>query len=314
LLYVALERQLGAIAPLRYSCSVAVLAGPPLSIAGSGFEQAKKLKEAALESSGDRLVHVRLDQRKQGIIAHATINNARHLNAMNSALMEAFVDAMAQLATDERLRAVVLTGAGRKAFIAGADINEMAAIESAAQATVFITRLHRCCDAIRDLPVPVIARIQGFTFGAGLEIAAACDVRIAADAALFGMPEVKLGIPSVIEAALLPMLVGWGRAREIMLLGETFTANEALEWGLVERVVPAAALDEAIEAWIGRLLTSMPRAVRLQKRLIRQWEGLPLAAAIQAGIEAFARAYETDEPAVATREFLATQKARKKTS
>jgi enoyl-CoA hydratase/carnithine racemase len=313
LLYVALERQLGAIAPLRYSCSVAVLAGPALSIAGSGFEQAKKLTEAALESSGDRLVHVRLDQRKQGIIAHATINNARHLNAMNSALMEAFVDVMAQLATDERLRAVVLTGAGRKAFIVGADINEMAAIESAAQATVFITRLHRCCDAIRDLPVPVIARIQGFTFGAGLEIAAACDVRIAADAALFGMPEVKLGIPSVIEAALLPMLVGWGRAREIMLLGETFTANEALEWGLVERVVPAAALDEAIEAWIGRLLTSMPRAVRLQKRLIRQWEGLPLAAAIQAGIEAFARAYETDEPAVAMREFLATQKARKKT-
>ena len=266
-----------------------------------------------MESADDRLVHVRLDEREQGVVAHATINNAGHLNAMNSALMQAFVDAMARLATDERLRAVVLTGAGRKAFIVGADINEMAAIESAAQATAFITRLHRCCHAIRDLPVPVIARIQGFTFGAGLEIAAACDVRIAADAAVFGMPEVKLGIPSVIEAALLPMLVGWGRAREIMLLGETFAAHEALQWGLVERVVPAASLDGAIEAWIGRLLTSKPRAVRLQKRLIRQWEGLPLAAAVEAGIEAFARAYETDEPAVAMREFLATQKVRNKT-
>jgi len=279
----------------------------------AAFEQAKNLRKQKLESADDRLVHVRLDEREQGVVAHATINNAGHLNAMNSALMQAFVDAMAQLATDERLRAVVLTGAGRKAFIVGADINEMAAIESAAQATAFITRLHRCCQAIRDLPVPVIARIQGFTFGAGLEIAAACDVRIAADAAVFGMPEVKLGIPSVIEAALLPMLVGWGRAREIMLLGETFAAHEALQWGLVERVVPAASLDGAIEAWIGRLLTSKPRAVRLQKRLIRQWEGLPLAAAVEAGIEAFARAYETDEPAVAMREFLATQKVRNKT-
>jgi len=276
------------------------------------FEQAKNLRKQKLESADDRLVHVRLDEREQGVVAHATINNAGHLNAMNSALMQAFVDAMAHLATDERLRAVVLTGAGRKAFIVGADINEMATIESAAQATAFITRLHRCCQAIRDLPVPVIARIQGFTFGAGLEIAAACDIRIAADAAVFGMPEVKLGIPSVIEAALLPMLVGWGRAREIMLLGETFDAHEALQWGLVERVVPAASLDGAIEAWIGRLLTSKPRAVRLQKRLIRQWEGLPLAAAVEAGIEAFARAYETDEPAVAMREFLAAQKARNK--
>jgi len=210
------------------------------------------------------------------------------------------------------LRAVVLTGDGPKAFIVGADINEMAAIDSADRARAFITLLHRCCDAIRTFPVPVIARINGYCFGAGLEIAAACDARIASDAALFGMPEVKLGIPSVIEAALLPLLVGWGRAREIMLLGEAFTANEALTWGLVERAVPASALDAAVEAWIGRLLTSRPRAVRLQKRLIRQWEDLPLGAAIEAGIDAFAAAYETDEPAAAMREFLAAQKSRRR--
>ena len=138
---------------------------------------------------------------------------------------------------------MVLAGAGPKSFIVGADINEMAGINNAEQARAFITRLHQCCDAIRNLPVPVIARIHGYCFGGGLEIAAACDVRIASDAASFGMQEVKLGIPSVIEAALLPTLVGWGRAREIMLLGETFTAAEALAWRLVERVVPAAALD-----------------------------------------------------------------------
>ena len=133
------------------------------------------------------------------------------------------------------------------------------------------------------------------------------------EAATFGMQEVKLGIPSVIEAALLPTLVGWGRAREIMLLGETFSAATALEWRLVEHVVPAAALDDAVETWIGKLLTSAPRAVRLQKRLIRRWEDLPLADAVRAGIDAFAEAYATDEPAAAMREFLAAQKRKRST-
>jgi enoyl-CoA hydratase len=280
---------------------------------GTGLELHWEGWEAPLESSDDRQVHVRLDERPGGTVAHVTLGNARNLNAINRALMGEFIDTMARLATDERLRAAVLTGAGPKAFIVGADIGEMADIASGAQATAFITLLHRCCDSVRAFPVPVIARIQGYAFGAGLEMAASCDVRIATDTALLGMPEVKLGIPSVIEAALLPMLVGWGRAREIMFFGETFTAGEALEWGLVERVVPASALDEAIGAWLGKLLTSAPRAVRSQKRLMRQWENQPLAAAVQAGIEAFAAAYGTDEPAVAMREFLAARKARKRT-
>jgi enoyl-CoA hydratase len=275
-----------------------------------------------LDSAGDKQVLLRRDERSQGIVAqgviaqgvvaYVTINNPHKLNAMNGALMGALTDTMAELAADERLRAVVLTGAGPKSFIVGADINEMASIAGAAAAKAFITRLHRCCAAIRDCPVPVIARIQGYAFGAGLEIAASCDVRIASDAATFGMPEVKLGIPSVIEAALLPTLVGWGRAREIMYLGEKFSAADALTWRLVEHVVPAATLDAAVEAWIGKLMTSMPGAVRQQKRVMRQWEDLPLSAAIAAGIEAFAAAYGSDVPADAMREFLAAQKARKK--
>ena len=136
---------------------------------------------------------------------------------------------------------MVLTGAGDTAFIVGADIGEMAAIANGESARAFITRLHGCCDAIRNFPVPVIARIAGYCFGAGLEIASACDLRIASETASFGMQEVKLGIPSVIEAALLPSLVGWGRAREIMLLGEKFSAADALAWGLLERVAPAGS-------------------------------------------------------------------------
>ncbi len=265
-----------------------------------------------MPSSGQPKVHVGLEERPQGVVATVTIDNARALNAMSGATMDQLVAAMTELAGEEHLRAVVLTGAGPKAFIVGADINEMASIADADQARAFITRLHRCCDAIRNLPVPVIARIQGYCFGGGLEIAAACDVRIASDAASFGMQEVKLGIPSVIEAALLPTLIGWGRAREIMLLGETFTAADALAWRLVERVAPAASLDAAVEDWIGRLLTSKPQAVRLQKRLIRRWEDLPLSAAIAAGINTFAAAYATDEPQTAMREFLAGQSARKR--
>jgi enoyl-CoA hydratase len=261
-------------------------------------------RELALESADIRQVQMRLDDRKQGRVAYVTIDNARRLNVMNGALMDALAETMAKLASDEALRAVVLTGAGPKAFTAGADINEMATIESAAQARPFITRLHRCCDAVRNLPVPVIARIHGYCFGGGLELAAACDVRIASETATFGMQEVKIGIPSVIEAALLPALIGWGRTREILYLGETFSAADALAWRLVEHVVPAAALDQAVEEWVGRLLTSAPRAVRLQKRLIRQWEDLSLSGAIAVGIDAFAASYETDEPITTMRAFL----------
>ena len=230
-------------------------------------------------------------------VATVTISNERRLNTMNRALMTEFVAAVDTLARDPALRAIVLTGAGERAFVAGADIKEMAAIGEPTGARAFISQVHACCDAVRRVPVPVIARIQGFCFGAGLELAASCDLRIVADTATFGMPEVRLGIPSVVEAALLPSLVGWGRTRQMLLLGAPFDAASALAWGLVEAVVPPAGLDAAVEAWLGQLLEATPSAVRLQKALIRAWEDLPLRAAVQAGIDSFASAFETDEPA-----------------
>lgn len=227
--------------------------------------------------------------------AYVTIANERKLNTLNSPLMEDFIEAIQALAGDESLRAVVLTGSGERAFVGGADINEMASLD-AVSARAFIARLHRCCEALRQLAVPVIARIQGYALGAGLEIAAACDLRIAADTAIFGMPEVKLGIPSVIEAALLPSLIGWGRTRQILLLGENFTAAEAAQWGLVESVVPNQALDTSVERWVEAIRRAGSRAVRLQKKLIRAWEDVPLREAIMTGIDAFVAAWDTDEP------------------
>jgi enoyl-CoA hydratase len=261
-------------------------------------------------------IAVRIDQRNADTrVAYLTITNEPKLNTLDSAMMEEFLAALQELTRDEGLRAVVLTGAGTKAFIGGADIHEMSQLD-ATSGRAFITLLHRCCDALRELPVPVIARINGYALGAGLEIAAACDLRIAADTARFGMPEVKLGIPSVIEAALLPALIGWGRTRHLLLLGETITSAEAFQWGLIEMVVPlskfysSAALDEAVEVWVSSILKAGPRAIRLQKKLIRRWEDLPLSDAVRAGVDAFAAAWETDEPRRMMQEFLADRARR----
>jgi enoyl-CoA hydratase/carnithine racemase len=258
-------------------------------------------------------IETRLDQRSGGLIAFVTVDNASRLNSMSSALMDEFVERLSELAASADLRALVLTGAGDRAFIGGADIREMSALSNADEARRFITRLHKCCDAVRAIPVPTIARINGFTLGGGLEIAVSCDVRVAAESAVFGMPEVRLGIPSVIEAALLPTLVGWGRARQIVLFGENFSAQDALSWGLIERMVSAAELDEAVDQWIDQALACPPGAVRLQKQLIRQWEDMPLRQAIQAGIDSFTAAVRSGEPATAMRTFLERQRARKAT-
>lgn len=136
-----------------------------------------------MASSSSKQIDVRLEERAEGRIATAVIDNPARLNAMNAALMDEFVAAMAELAGDEALRAVVLTGAGERAFVGGADIDEMAALGGPDAARAFIGRVHAACDAVRALPVPVIARIQGFCFGAGLELAASCDLRVAAETA-----------------------------------------------------------------------------------------------------------------------------------
>jgi enoyl-CoA hydratase/carnithine racemase len=170
--------------------------------------------------------------------------------------------------------------------------------------------VHRTCDCLRQLPVPVIARIDGYALGGGLEVAAACDMRVATNRAVFGMPEVKVGIPSVVEAALLPQLIGWGHTRELLLCGENIDAATAERWGFLEEVVAPEALDAAVERRVAALLKAGPRAVRLQKALIREWEGLTTADAVQAGIRCFVESWKSDEPARMMRAF--TERRREK--
>jgi enoyl-CoA hydratase/carnithine racemase len=142
-----------------------------------------------------------------------------------------------------------------------------------------------------------LARIDGYALGAGLEVAVSCDLRIASTSAKFGMPEVRVGLPSVVEAALIPRLIGLGHARELLMLGEIIDADTALRWGLVERVVASDALDREVESMVSALLAAGPQAVRLQKALMRVWEDQTVSRAVSAGIDAYIRAYETDEPA-----------------
>jgi enoyl-CoA hydratase/carnithine racemase len=248
-------------------------------------------------------VQMRYEDREGGGVAFVTLDREAKRNALDSDLMDQFANAFEQLSHREALRCVVITGAGDRAFAAGADVEELASIMFPTEARSFINRVHACCEAVRSLPVPVIARINGHALGAGLELAISCDLRVAAAHATFGMPEVRLGIPSVVEAALLPGLIGWGRAREMLLLGDSYDAQAALEMGLVETVVPGSELDAVIEQRIASVMASGPNALRLQKALIRRWETLPIREAIIVGADVFGQAFQTDEPGLAMRDW-----------
>jgi enoyl-CoA hydratase/carnithine racemase len=252
----------------------------------------------------------REERAEGGVLARLTIDNSAKLNSLNRALMREILDAAAELAADPELRLVTVTGAGGRAFIGGADIGEIAALDRDS-AREFISLVHACCDAFRRLPVPAIARIDGYTLGAGLELAAACDLRVASNRAVFGMPEVRIGVPSVVEAALLPQLIGYGRTRRLLLTGVTIDAEEALAWGLVDAVAPPDRLDAVVERLAATILAGGPHAIRLQKRLIREWEDLSATAAIARGIDCFTEAFDTDEPTRLAGARLAEMRARR---
>jgi enoyl-CoA hydratase/carnithine racemase len=229
---------------------------------------------------------------RDGGIARIFLNRREKVNALNSPLLESLATELERLAKDERLRVAVLAGRG-KVFCAGADVAELAAL-NASTASAFVGRVHRVCAALRALPVPVVARLHGVVIGAGLEIAAACDLRIAAKGTRFAMPEVKLGIPSVVEAALLPRLIGSGRAAWLVLTGEAIDAERAYDWGLVEELTDE--LDQTVGRVVQSLVAADRRALQQQKALLQLWEEAPLARSIDASLARFAEAYAGGVP------------------
>lgn len=224
------------------------------------------------------------------------------LNILTPSLIAELGAAFRGLRGDPSLRVVVLGGEGR-AFSAGVEVQAMRDLDPV-RARTLIEVLHGAIRAVREVEAVVLARLHGHVLGGALELVAGCDLRLAAASCRLGMPEIRVGIPSVIEAALFPGLIGWGRTAELLLTGDTIDAVAAERWGLVNRAVPEEALDREVDAWVARLLALPPGALRLQKGLLARWRQVDLDAAIALSMDAFAASYATDEPRRAMQAFL----------
>ena len=219
------------------------------------------------------------------------------LNLLGSAMVAALVGAFGELAAS-RPRVVVVFCSG-----AGADVREMARFDPAS-ARAFITALHGACAAIRELDAPVIAAIDGPCLGAHLEVAAACDLRIASERARLGMPEIRVGIPSVIDAYWLALVCGLGNASALMFEGEPISAAEALRIGLVNRVAPDGGLEAEALGWAATIGRASPVALVQQKRVLRDWTDAAYRGAARASIERFVETIEAGEFREAMRAML----------
>lgn len=250
--------------------------------------------------------HCGIDRDGRGVV-RLTICNAGKLNILNSTVIGAVGDGLGRIADDDTVRVLIVAGESERSMIGGADIGEMATLDQAS-AERFISRLRDLCEAVRSVPCPVIARLPGYCLGGGLEFAAACDFRVAAHDAQFGMPEVKVGIPSVIHAALLPRLIGVGRARYLVMTAALIDAATALAWGLVDAVAAPGTLDAEVEALVTTLLACGPQALRAQKSLIRSWDDKPLKQAIDDSVAVFGQAYLSGEPQRLMGEFLSRKR------
>lgn len=237
----------------------------------------------------------RIESRAGGEVAWITLLHEGKMNAMGTGMMNALMRILSDLEGRADLRVAILSGAGSRAFVGGAFVPEMHALD-AKGSRAFIHRLHLVLQAVRQCPVPVIARVTGYCLGAGTDLAAACDFRVADTTAVFGMPEVRVGMPAVIEAALLPMIIGWGRTREMLMTGATYSAAQGRDMGFFETVCDEGGIDATVDEKINQIFAGGAQAVRAQKRLINAWEERFPADSILLGLDYMERAFETGEP------------------
>ena len=252
--------------------------------------------------------HILFEADESGI-ALVTVNRPEKRNALSAAVIEELDEVIERIAGDARIHGAILTGAGESAFVAGADIAEIAAL-SPAEARRYVLRGQETFRKLETMGKPSVAAVNGPALGGGLELAMACTVRFAAETARFGQPEVKLGlIPGFGGTQRLPRLVGRGRALEMLLTGEPIPAAEALRIGLVNAVVPTAELLSFGRAWLTRALANAPLALRL----VMETVDAGLETGLEAGLRREADAVEvcaaSEDYREGTRAFLEKRRA-----
>ena len=245
----------------------------------------------------------------EGQIALLTIDRIEALNSLNRETFGELEEAFAQIQEEDRVGAVILTGAGEKAFVAGADIRELDRLGGSLHAREYALRGQALLNVIENFPKPVIAAINGFALGGGCELALACHIRIAADGARLGQPEVSLGIvPGYGGTQRLTRLVGKGRALELLLTGETVSAAEALQMGLVNRVVTRKKLIPSCRRLAETILANGPLAVRYSMEAIHRGYDMPLGEALSFEATLFGLSFGTEDQREGFQAFLEKRK------
>jgi len=244
-----------------------------------------------------------------GPISTVTINREKSLNALNRPTLEALRDALSELSARGELRCAILTGAGDRAFVAGADISEMVHM-GAEEGRAFADLGDGTFAAVEALRVPVIAAVNGFALGGGCELALACDFILASNKAKFGQPEVKLGvIPGFGGTQRLPRRIGLGMARELIYTGRTLGAEEALRVGLVNAVVPREELLPLAIKTAQEIAAMGPMAIAAAKRVMLEGASVGLPAAVELEARAFADLFESDDKREGMSAFLEKRSA-----